>query len=174
MEPKMKFKDIDIERLLELMKKYKTGEIILKDGKTAIEVRNIPHSRHHHRLDESFEPELPSDRAAERDTMPTPASEKEPEREVGQEMAAQESTNNYTEIKAPLVGTFYRASAPGEDPFVELGDRVNVGDTLCIVEAMKNMNEIESDVSGIVREICIQNAEMVEYGQILLKIEEAG
>jgi acetyl-CoA carboxylase biotin carboxyl carrier protein len=164
MESKMKFKDIDIERLLELMKKYKTGEIILKDGKTSIEVRNMSYSRRHDRLDESFEPGLTNDQAAE----------KEPEREVGQEMAAQESTNNYTEIKAPLVGTFYRASAPGEDPFVELGDRVNVGDTLCIVEAMKNMNEIESDVDGIVREICIQNAEMVEYDQILLKIEKAG
>ena len=80
-------------------------------------------------------------------------------------------TNNYHPVEAPLVGTFYRAPSPDSDPFVEIGDSVKSGDVLCIVEAMKSMNEIQSDVSGVVKEICVDNAEMVEFEQVLFRIE---
>ncbi len=73
-------------------------------------------------------------------------------------------------IKAPMVGTFYRAPAPGADPFVKVGDRVKKGDVVCIIEAMKIMNEIKSDVDGIVEEVLVENAHPVEYGQPLFKI----
>ncbi|MEZ0536714.1 acetyl-CoA carboxylase biotin carboxyl carrier protein [Caldicellulosiruptoraceae bacterium PP1] len=73
-------------------------------------------------------------------------------------------------IKSPIVGTFYRSPAPGQKPFVQVGDKVKKGDILCIIEAMKLMNEIESDVDGEVAEILVENEQMVEYGQVLIKI----
>jgi acetyl-CoA carboxylase biotin carboxyl carrier protein len=75
------------------------------------------------------------------------------------------------EVPSPMVGTFYRAPAPGEAPFVEVGDRVRQGQTVCIIEAMKLMNEIETEVSGQVVEILIQNGEPVEYNQPLMRIK---
>ncbi|MBD2592728.1 acetyl-CoA carboxylase biotin carboxyl carrier protein [Nostoc spongiaeforme FACHB-130] len=74
------------------------------------------------------------------------------------------------EVASPMVGTFYRAPAPGEAPFVEVGDRVRQGQTVCIIEAMKLMNEIEAEISGQVMEILVQNGEPVEYGQPLMRI----
>ena len=75
-----------------------------------------------------------------------------------------------TEISSPMVGTFYRSPAPGEAPFVEVGDRVRVGQTVCIIEAMKLMNEIEAEVSGQIAEILVQNGEPIEFGQALMRI----
>ncbi|MEH2410620.1 acetyl-CoA carboxylase biotin carboxyl carrier protein [Nostoc sp.] len=74
------------------------------------------------------------------------------------------------EVPSPMVGTFYRASAPGEAAFVEVGDRVRKGQTVCIIEAMKLMNEIEAELSGQVMEILLQNGDAVEYGQPLMRI----
>ena len=74
-------------------------------------------------------------------------------------------------ISSPMVGTFYRASAPGAKPFVEVGDSIKEGDTICIVEAMKILNEIEADKSGTVTQILVQNGQAVEYGQPLFVIE---
>ena len=76
-------------------------------------------------------------------------------------------------VRAPIVGTFYEASAPDADPFVKIGDTVQVGEVLCIIEAMKLMNDIESEVAGTVRKILAQNAEPVEYDQPLFLIEPA-
>ncbi|MEH1896474.1 MAG: acetyl-CoA carboxylase biotin carboxyl carrier protein [Nostoc sp.] len=74
------------------------------------------------------------------------------------------------EVPSPMVGTFYRAPAPGEAAFVEVGDRIRKGQTVCIIEAMKLMNEIEAEVSGQVMEILLQNGDAVEYGQPLMRI----
>jgi biotin carboxyl carrier protein len=78
------------------------------------------------------------------------------------------------EIHSPMVGTFYRAPAPDAPPYVEIGDRVKAGQTLCILEAMKLMNELESEVTGVVREISVQNSDPVEYGQVLFRVAEDG
>ena len=75
-------------------------------------------------------------------------------------------------VAAPMVGTFYASSSPGAAPYVQVGDRVNEGDTLCITEAMKMMNQIEADVSGVVKSIRVQNGEPVEYGQTLIVIDQ--
>jgi acetyl-CoA carboxylase biotin carboxyl carrier protein len=72
-----------------------------------------------------------------------------------------------------MVGTFYRAPAPDAPPYVEVGTRVKKGDTLCIIEAMKLMNEMESEVAGTVVEVLVDNAEPVEYGQVLFRVEPA-
>ena len=74
------------------------------------------------------------------------------------------------QVKSPMVGTFYRAASPGAKPFVEVGDTVQVGDTLCIIEAMKLMNEIESDKSGVVKQVLAENGQAVEFGQPLVVI----
>jgi acetyl-CoA carboxylase biotin carboxyl carrier protein len=76
------------------------------------------------------------------------------------------------EVTSPMVGTLYAASSPGAAPYVQVGDRVNEGDTLCIIEAMKMMNQIESDVSGVIKSIRIQNGEPVEFGQTLFVIDQ--
>ncbi len=76
----------------------------------------------------------------------------------------------WVEITSPMVGTFYRAPAPTEPPFVETGDRINNGQTVCIIEAMKLMNEIEAEINGQIMEILVQNGEPVEFGQPLMRI----
>lgn len=74
-------------------------------------------------------------------------------------------------ITSPMVGTFYMASSPGAKPFVEVGQTVSTGQVVCIIEAMKLMNEIESEVSGKVTQICVKDGEAVEYGQVLMYVE---
>ena len=74
------------------------------------------------------------------------------------------------QVRSPMVGTFYRAASPGAKPFVEVGDIVEVGDTLCIIEAMKLMNEIESDKAGVVKQVLAENGQPVEFGQPLVVI----
>ncbi|HYC52879.1 MAG TPA: acetyl-CoA carboxylase biotin carboxyl carrier protein [Gemmatimonadaceae bacterium] len=78
------------------------------------------------------------------------------------------------EVKSPMVGTYYGAPEPGAKPYVSVGDRVLKGQTLCIIEAMKIMNEIESEFAGVVKEILAQDAQPVEYGQVLFRIEANG
>ncbi|MBI3527676.1 MAG: acetyl-CoA carboxylase biotin carboxyl carrier protein [Betaproteobacteria bacterium] len=73
-------------------------------------------------------------------------------------------------VKSPMVGTFYRSSAPGSKPFVEIGQNINAGETLCIIEAMKLLNEIEADQSGVVKKVLVENGQPVEYGQPLFII----
>jgi acetyl-CoA carboxylase biotin carboxyl carrier protein len=73
-------------------------------------------------------------------------------------------------VKSPMVGTFYRAASPGAKTFVEVGDRVNAGDTLCIIEAMKLLNEIEADQGGVIKEVYVENGQPVEYGEPLFLI----
>jgi acetyl-CoA carboxylase biotin carboxyl carrier protein len=73
-------------------------------------------------------------------------------------------------VKSPMVGTFYRSSAPGSKPFVEIGQTINAGETLCIIEAMKLLNEIEADQTGVVKKVLVENGQPVEYGQPLFII----
>jgi acetyl-CoA carboxylase biotin carboxyl carrier protein len=75
------------------------------------------------------------------------------------------------EIKSPMVGTFYKAPEPGAEPYAKVGTRVATGQVVCIIEAMKIMNEIESEVQGIVREVCLENAQPVEFGQVLFRVD---
>ena len=76
------------------------------------------------------------------------------------------------EVTAPMVGTFYNATSPGAAPFVQVGDHVNEGDTLCIIEAMKMMNQIEAEVSGTIKSVRVQNGDPVEYGQALFVVDQ--
>jgi len=90
-------------------------------------------------------------------------------------VSAEEATKaiNGTAINSPMIGTFYRSSSPDKPPFVSVGDTVNVGDTICIIEAMKLFNEIEAEVSGKIVKVLIDDATPVEYGQPIFEIEAA-
>ena len=81
--------------------------------------------------------------------------------------------SDLTEITSPMVGTFYRAAAPGEEPFVEVGNNVTVGQTICILEAMKLMNEIESEFNAEIVEILVENGTPVEFGQVLMRVKQS-
>ncbi len=80
--------------------------------------------------------------------------------------------SDLAEITAPMVGTFYRAAAPGEEPFVEIGNNIKVGQTICILEAMKLMNEIESEFNAEIVEILVENGTPVEFGQVLMRVKQ--
>lgn len=96
--------------------------------------------------------------------------ESEPDESSPFMIKPEEEQNSLHIITAPMVGTFYRAPDPSSPPFVEVGETVNKNQTLCIIEAMKLMNEIESDIDGVVAEICAQNGMPIEYGQRLFTI----
>ena len=81
--------------------------------------------------------------------------------------------SDLAEITAPMVGTFYRAAAPGEEPFVEVGNNITVGQTICILEAMKLMNEIESEFNAEIVEILVENGTPVEFGQVLMRVKQS-
>jgi acetyl-CoA carboxylase biotin carboxyl carrier protein len=98
----------------------------------------------------------PAPVAAASDAPPTPAA------------------TSLKEIKSPMIGTFYRAPEPGAEPYAAVGTRVAVGQTLCIIEAMKIMNEIEAEIAGVIREVCVDDAAPVEFGQVLFRIDPNG
>lgn len=87
---------------------------------------------------------------------------------------AEPAKPKFLEVKSPMVGTYYGAPEPGAKPYLAVGDRISKGQIVCIIEAMKIMNEIESEYDGIVKEILAQNAHPVEYGQVLLRIDPNG
>ena len=88
-------------------------------------------------------------------------------------LVAPPGSSGLTEITSPMVGTFYRAAAPGEEPFVEVGNNVKVGQTICILEAMKLMNEIESEFNAEIVEILVENGTPVEFGQVLMRVKQS-
>ena len=88
--------------------------------------------------------------------------------------AAAPAPSHLKEVKSPMVGTFYSAPEPGAEPYARVGARVNSGQTVCIIEAMKIMNEIESEFSGVIREICVEDAQPVEFGQVLFRVDPNG
>ena len=102
-----------------------------------------------------------------------PSTPGPPAPEAAAETAAESTPSNLVEVTSPMVGTFYRAPAPDAPAYVQVGSRVGTGDTLCIIEAMKLMNELEAEMSGTIAEILVENAEPVEYGQPLFRIEPA-
>ena len=88
--------------------------------------------------------------------------------------AAPAATALLFEIKSPMVGTFYAAPQPGAEPYVKVGSRVSTGQVVCIIEAMKIMNEIESEIQGVIKEVCLDSAQPVEFGQTLFRVDPHG
>jgi len=147
-----------IKKLIELLDESGIAEIEIHEGEESVRI-----SRHSTQVAVAAAPYA---------TMPVA-----PVAAAPVATTAAELQNDTTElmsghqIKSPMVGTFYRSPAPGNPSFVEVGSHINKGDTLCIIEAMKMFNQIDSDVSGVVKAILLENGEPVEYGQPLLVIE---
>lgn len=100
-----------------------------------------------------------------------PAAARVPEAAPAAGAPAAAPASNLIEVTSPMVGTFYRAPAPDAPSYVDVGAKVSPGDTLCIIEAMKLMNELECEVSGTIAEICVENAQPVEFGQVLFRVD---
>ena len=146
----------DVGRLVELLAESGVGEIRVRQGELEITVKA------------KTEAATPIESTAVSQALPsTPREEAEP---VPVTDGSVERNGGLHVVRSPVVGTFYQAPAPGEEPYVEVGDRIGVGQTLCIVEAMKLMNEIPADVSGEVVEVLVENARGVEYDQPLFCI----
>lgn len=113
----------------------------------------------------------PSSAAA---VLPAGTSARPAEEGVAPAPKAEAPKSAYLEIKSPMVGTFYTAPEPGAKPYVSVGDRISKGQIVCIIEAMKIMNELESEFSGVVREMSVSDSHPVEYGQVLYRIDPNG
>ncbi|MCW8932917.1 MAG: acetyl-CoA carboxylase biotin carboxyl carrier protein [Gammaproteobacteria bacterium] len=146
-----------IKKLIELLDESGVAEIEIHEGEESVRIsRNSPAPAAPaimHMPQEAYAP-APAPIAA-----PTEAAIAAPETITGHE------------VKAPMVGTYYSAPSPGAAAFIEIGKKVSKGDTICIIEAMKLLNQIEADVSGTVKAICVENGEPLEYGQAICIIE---
>jgi len=146
-----------VKKLIELLDESGIAEIEITEGEEAVRISR--YGSHAAPPAHFAAPAAPVAAAAPAAAAPVAAAKAEPEEEGHI-------------VTAPMVGTFYAATSPGSPPFVQVGDRVNVGDTLCIVEAMKMMNQIEAEVSGTIKSIRVQNGDPVEYGQVLFVIDQ--
>ena len=150
----MKFETDYIEKLAKVLAETGLTEISLEDGEQAITLRKD--------VVVASAPQVVAAPVATPAVTPAATSE----------APAQAPAKKGTPITSPVVGTFYKAPSPDADPFVSVGSTVKQGDVVCIVEAMKMMNEIVAEVSGKVVEICVEDGQPVEFGQVLLYVEE--
>jgi len=146
-----------VKKLIELLDESGIAEIEITEGEESVRIsRYAPGGAPIAHAPVAMAPPPAADSPAAPQAAPAPA----------------EAEEDGFEVKAPMVGTFYAATSPGAAPFVQVGDRVSEGDTLCIIEAMKMMNQIEADVAGVVKSIRMQNGEPVEFGQTLIVIDQ--
>ena len=153
----MKFESDYIEKLAKIIADNDLTEISLEDGEQAITIRK----------------DLPEVNMVA--SAPAVAAAPAPVQAAPQASAPQATTKEPEAkgkaITSPMVGTFYAASSPEAAPFVEIGSTVNVGDVVCIIEAMKLMNEIKAEQAGKVTQICVKNGDPIEFGQVLMYVE---
>jgi len=141
-----------VKKLIQLLEESGLSEIEITEGEDTVRIT----------------------REVSKDSIQTKVITSNPEQETPDNnqvnTIGQHNNNELHEIVAPMIGTFFHASEPSAEAFVKVGDEVNEGDTLCIIEAMKMMNQIESDVNGIIERILVQNGDPVEYDQVLFLI----
>lgn len=167
-----------VKKLIELLEESKVSEIEIREGEESVRISRHPSSSgnvyyappsgfpvsgHPH-----SQPMMGTEIFG---SAPSAASMMSGQNEAQTSKAAPASEPTGHIVKAPMVGTFYRAPSPNDKPFVEVGQSIKIGDTLCIVEAMKMLNQIEADVSGVVKRILVENGQPIEYGQPLFVID---
>ena len=154
----MKFESDYIEKLAKIIADNDLTEISLEDGEQAITIRkDLP--------EVNMVASAPAVAAAPAPVQAAPQAS-------APQAAAKEPEAKGKAITSPMVGTFYAASSPEAAPFVEVGSTVNVGDVVCIIEAMKLMNEIKAEQAGKVTQICVKNGDPIEFGQVLMYVEQ--
>jgi acetyl-CoA carboxylase biotin carboxyl carrier protein len=147
-----------VKKLIELLEESGVAEIEIHEGEESVRISRQSAAP---AMATMPYPMMAPAATAAPSAVPTPAAEAPAEAAI---------PAGHT-VNSPMVGTFYRAPSPGASAFVEVGSRVNVGDTLCIIEAMKMLNQIEADKAGVIKAVLVENAEPVEYGQALFVIE---
>ena len=148
-----------VKKLIEMLENSSNNEIVIKEGEESVKL-----------VKSAGNIQTPQMIAASPQVLAPAIEEKEPEEKTKEE--PEDKIISGKSINSPMVGTFYSSPNPGADSFVKVGDKVSEGDVLCIIEAMKMMNEVKSDYSGIIKEILISDADPVEYGEALFIIEE--
>lgn len=148
-----------VKKLIELLEESGIAEIEIQEGEESVRISRYGQGA-------AAAPAMAAPVAVSASPAPAPAAATE----STPEPVATPSFSGH-EVKSPMVGTFYRSASPGAKPFVEIGDTVSAGDTICIIEAMKILNEIEADKSGTIKAILAENAEAIEFEQPLFVIE---
>ncbi|MCW8093241.1 acetyl-CoA carboxylase biotin carboxyl carrier protein [Alteromonas sp. ASW11-130] len=147
-----------IKKLIELVEESGIAELEITEGEESVRIHRGP----------TGQPMMPPPQYNYAAAAPPPQASSAPL--PVSEASAPVAPSGHV-VKSPMVGTFYRSSSPTAKPFVEVGQSVNVGDTLCIVEAMKMMNQIEADKAGVIKEILVENQDPVEFDQPMFVIE---
>ena len=158
----------DLNHLIEKISKSDIQEFYLEGEDFKLEIkRNLINEQQNTQSSVSRNQEIQgNDLLVKNDNLSSPSPEQAPS-------VAPPGRSDLLDITSPMVGTFYRAAAPGEDPFVEIGSSVKVGQTICILEAMKLMNEIESEFNAEIVEILVENGTPVEFGQVLMRVKQS-
>jgi len=166
----MKLDHDDLNRLIEKISSSDIQEFSLEGEDFKLEIKRnlIDHNQVINNLipNTSFDGQTIADQKTINDNVTAASKPAAPQ-------VAPPGSSDITEITSPMVGTFYRAAAPGEEPFVEIGNNVKVGQTICILEAMKLMNEIESEFNAEIVEILVENGTPVEFGQVLMRVKQS-
>ena len=166
----MKLDHDDLDRLIEKISTSDFQEFSLEGEDFKLEIkRNLlfqSHSTNNLTTNSSVEKQITTSQTAPIDNNSLTSNS-----EASQ--VAPPGRSDLTDVTSPMVGTFYRAAAPGEDPFVDLGSKINIGQTICILEAMKLMNEIESEFNAEIVEILVENGTPVEFGQVLMRVKQS-
>ena len=148
-----------VKKLIELLDESGIAEIEISEGEDSVRISR-------------YAPGVPQTAVVAAPASVAVAAAPEPVVAPSVAQPAAEAEEDGYAVTAPMVGTFYTATSPGTAAFVQVGDEVNEGDTLCIIEAMKMMNQIEADVAGTIKSIRVQNGEPVEYGQVLFVLDQ--
>jgi len=148
-----------VKKLIEMLENSSLNEIVIKEGEESVKL-----------VKSAGFNQAPQMVSALPQVTEQPVTEQKLSEETTEEIKPK--TIDGKSINSPMVGTFYNSPNPGADSFVKVGDKVSEGDVLCIIEAMKMMNEVKSDYNGVIKEILISDAEPVEYGEALFIIEE--
>ena len=166
----MKLDHDDLDRLIEKISTSDIQEFSLEGEDFKLEIkRNLfgqNYSTNNSLVNNSTESQITASQSASTDNINLTTNT-----EVSQ--VAPPGRSGLTDITSPMVGTFYRAAAPGDAPFVDLGSKISIGQTICILEAMKLMNEIESEFNAEIVEILVENGTPVEFGQILMRVKQS-
>ena len=166
----MKLDHDDLNRLIEKISTSDIQEFSLEGEDFKLEIKRNVFDQNQviNNLvsDTSFDKQINANQKTINDNIPVVNEPEVPQ-------VAPPGRSDLTEITSPMVGTFYRAAAPGEEPFVEVGNNVRVGQTICILEAMKLMNEIESEFNAEIVEILVENGTPVEFGQVLMRVKQS-
>lgn len=163
----------EIQELIKLVAKTELSEFKYKDGEVKLHIRGNSYSAAAPAAQQSGPSIINVPAAAPTYATPAPVAAAAPAAAAPAPPAAPagEDTSKYVEVKSPMIGTFYRSSSPDKEAYAKVGDSISKGDTVCIVEAMKLFNEIESEVSGKIVKVLVEDAQPIEYDQPLFLVD---